>query len=466
MSTGDPDADPPDITIDKSLEGSTRTASKRKDDIYQSDLPTPTPKIPATHPDKVAAAIQTIYTHPDLEKSKQYSEFDKAPYTVHISRAERDLVAGTSIRAIKIGQFLFSAKVQNIVQDGIKNIGRNRVAIEFKTATDANNFLENTAISENKLVASIPSYNVTRMGIARGVPIDINMEELATVAETPTNCGMIIKARRLHRKVIKNDAVEWVPTQSVVITFSGQVLPSRIFMYYSSIPVENYILPTIQCFQCCRFGHVRDQCRAKPRCYRCAGDHTGASCERTPTCLYCSGNHQATDKSCPEYKRQQAIKLVMSQESISYTDAAARFPAVRRPYSDLVMTDTSPSSKSRSVILNSPCNFIENSPHSYKKTVTISRNVRTKSLDRGFDKVAHSQIISEPVPTLGNGCAYPTGTTPSDDNLLSHLLDTVINIISRFADALPNSVRLQLENLAKIASHNGSAHYPVELPKS
>lgn len=459
MSTGDPDAEPPDKTKNKPDEGSMRTASKRKINIISSDLTTPTPKISATLPNKVAAAIQTIYTHPDIDKSKRYSSLDKAPYTVHISRSEPDLVAGPSIRAIKIGQLLYNAKIQNIVQDGIKNIGRNRVAIDFKTANDANNFIDNHAISDNKFTVSIPSYNVTRMGIARGVPIDINMEELATVSVTPPNSGHIIKARRLHRKITKNDIVEWVPTQSVVLTFSGQILPSRIFLYYSSIPVENYILPTIQCFQCCRFGHVKDQCRAKPRCYRCSGDHSGASCERPPTCLYCTGNHQANDKSCPEYKRQQAIKLVMSQENISYQDAAVRFPTVRRPYADLAKTDK------YSISSNIQSNGIENSSRSYKKTVTIARNTRSKSFERGYDKETHSQIISDPLSTLANGCAYPAVISQSDDNLLSHLLETVTNIISRFADALPNNVRLQLENLSQITSQNGSVHYPMELPE-
>ncbi|KAJ0182993.1 hypothetical protein K1T71_000969 [Dendrolimus kikuchii] len=34
--------------------------------------------------------------------------------------------------------------------------------------------------------------------------------------------------------------------------------------------------------RCCRFGHVRDQCRSSPRCSRCAGSHDCSACN-TPT---------------------------------------------------------------------------------------------------------------------------------------------------------------------------------------
>lgn len=467
MAAGVSDSEPPDISSDHVQEISGRMASKRKQDIDSSNLSTPTPKIPATQPGNVAAAIQTIYTHPHINNKKRYSDCDNGPFIVHLSRVEDDLVAGSSIRAIKVGQMLHTLKINNITKDGIKNIGRNRVSIEFKTADDANNFLLNPAVSDHKFVASIPSYNITRMGIARGVPIDINMEELATASETPANCGQIIKARRLHRKAYKNDTVEWIPTQSVVLTFSGQILPSKIFLYYSSLPIENYILPTIQCFKCCRFGHIKDQCRAKPRCYRCAGDHTGDTCERTPSCLHCSGNHQAVDNNCPEYKRQKSIKLVMSQESISYSDAAARFPAVRRPYAEMATEMFSPprslpsQAKSQNPSIQNPS--IQNPHQSFRKTVSIPRNLRTKSLDRGYDKLAHSQIINDPAPSLSNGSAYPVGLSSPDDNLLYSLLNTLTSILCRFNDALPNNVILQLEKLSKLASHNGSVHSAMEL---
>ncbi|KAJ0174214.1 hypothetical protein K1T71_010360 [Dendrolimus kikuchii] len=45
---------------------------------------------------------------------------------------------------------------------------------------------------------------------------------------------------------------------------------------------NTYQLPTIQCFTCCRFGHVSDKCRSKPRCYKCGQLHSGNTCSVAP----------------------------------------------------------------------------------------------------------------------------------------------------------------------------------------
>lgn len=84
------------------------------------------------------------------------------------------------------------------------------------------------------------------MGVIRGVPVDIGMDELVSSLQFDISTE-IIKARRLNRKIVKEDrTTEWIPTQTVVLTFSGQISPTHVYCFYSSFPVEKYILPTIQ----------------------------------------------------------------------------------------------------------------------------------------------------------------------------------------------------------------------------
>lgn len=228
---------------------------------------------------------------------------------------------------------LKSNKVEGIVKDGLKSVSRNRISVEFQSAFAANSFLNHNCLQTNKLKATVPTYNVTRMGLVRNVPKEWSMTNLVESMELPGGCGIVLKARRLNRKIVTDGTASWIPTQSVVCTFSGQILPQCVYVCYNRLPVEKYLLPTIQCHNCCRFGHIKSQCRSKPRCFKCSKEHTGDTCEvsvESVSCLLCSGNHQAIDKKCPEYARQNQIKLIMSEQNISYLDASTQVPAVRQ----------------------------------------------------------------------------------------------------------------------------------------
>lgn len=404
-----------------------------------------------------SVSMQSIYTHPSFSESRRYTENDCGPFVVHVSRSEPDLAAGSAIRAIKFGQLMYKNGIKNIVKDGVKSVGRNRISVEFNSGSAANDFSCSNFLSSHKFTATIPTYNVTRMGLIRGVPVDLSLDEFIENLELPEKCGKVLKARRLNKKNINNGNVSWTPTQTVVLTFSGQVLPEKVYSFHTAILVQTYQLPTIQCFSCCRFGHVKSLCRSKPRCYRCAQEHTGDSCdilEEASTCLHCSGTHFATSSVCPEQLRQRQIKSVMSQESISYFEASARVANVRRPYSEAVKNvSASQSSSTQSFTSLSP----RPSPpttRTYRKTVTLSPRIRSPQ-NKGYDKQAHQAIISTPTSSMPNGCALqnPSQSIPQatgNDFLIESLITTLIQIISKFSDAIPPNVAHQLSKLSSL----------------
>ncbi|CAH3914990.1 unnamed protein product [Pieris brassicae] len=64
-----------------------------------------------------------FYSHSSLTDSPEsYHINDKGPFLVHVSSS-----GGSSIRLIKFGHFLIKNKVSNIVQDGVKKVGRNNI---------------------------------------------------------------------------------------------------------------------------------------------------------------------------------------------------------------------------------------------------------------------------------------------------------------------------------------------------
>lgn len=89
------------------------------------------------------------------EAPKSYISTDKRPFIVYVSRGSPDPSAGTYI-----------------VNDGVKNVCRNKISVQFTSAVAANNFLINPVLSLCKYVCVIPTFNITRMGIVKRVPIE------------------------------------------------------------------------------------------------------------------------------------------------------------------------------------------------------------------------------------------------------------------------------------------------------
>lgn len=229
--------------------------------------------------------------------------------------------------------------------------------------------------------------------VVRGIPTDWSEEEIFKNINVPFGCGPILKVRRLNKKQINNANTNFIPIETVVLTFDGQVLPKRVYLCYNSLPVDLYIYPTIQCFQCCRYGHIKSQCRSSPRCFKCGNGHSGDSCnieEENVICCLCSGSHFATSRKCPEFFRQKSIKESMAKSCLSYAEALKLHPPVGRSYSDVLSTPISPPISH--IKVSNPKS--ENVNKSYKKTVFLKPKTPVQ-LSKGFDKIAHAKLTNE-----------------------------------------------------------------------
>lgn len=382
----------------------------------------------------------------------QFEQTDSAPYSIHVQRIQVSPNDPVSLHPIALGKFLKHSAFQNVINGSVKRLGRNRVSIAFSRYLDANAFLSHSSLADNNLKAFIPSFSITRMGLVRGVPTDLSIEDILENISVPLGCGKILKARRLNYKVMVEGSPSWKPTQTIVLTFDGQMLPKRVYMCYNALPVELYTYPTIQCYNCCRFGHTKVQCRSKPRCYKCGHEHTGDSCnidEDHISCCLCGGIHSAINKICPESCRQKEIKISMAQNCISYAEAIKLHPAVSRPYAEVVATakdqyiSSSPSSHPSSV--------------SYKKTVT-SRPKPPPKLVKGYDHIAHQALIKQydpPSPT--NGCAFNTGNNNEETQSLTDIIISLIKLLMQSNVIKPNHAAPVIETIANLFNSNGSS---------
>jgi hypothetical protein len=423
---------------------------------------------PLVSPPTVSQKISsTESTSPSLTR-QLYQSSDAAPYVVHIQKEQSVPNENCSLHPVSFGHFLKKYSFKNIVNGSLKKIGRNRVTLSFTNFEDANAFVQSQQLKLNSYKAFIPSFNLIRMGLVRGVPTDWSEEEILKNMTVPIGCGNIIKVRRLKRKQLNNEKNEYIPIQTVVLTFDGQVLPKRVFLFYNSLPVDLYIFPTIQCFNCCRYGHIKSQCRSTPKCFRCGQGHAGDSCsvdEDLVVCCLCSGSHLATSNKCPEFNRQKSIKETMAKSCISYSEAFKLHPPVSKSYSDILSSFPQKPISSHVNISNlNTSNSTENK--SYKKTVFLNKKVSSKP-QFGYDQQAHSILIKDynmNLPTTSR--AYSANSV--SEMSIKELILTLINTLnqSNFISLPPNVAHNNAEINNNIL-RNGSSHKsdPVELSK-
>lgn len=405
---------------------------------------------------------------------KSYQSTDASPYLIHVQRIETSPSDNTTLHPVTFGKFLLKQKYNNIVNGSVKRIGRNRVAVAFSNFTDANTFISDANLTAHKLRAFIPTFNVTRMGLIRGVPDNWSPEEVKENVKVPIGCGEIIKVRRLNYKVMVSGAPVWKPSQTVVLTFDGQTLPNKVFMCYNALPVELYIFPTIQCYNCCRFGHTKTQCRSKPCCFKCGQGHTGSSCEIAPedaSCSLCAGHHFANSRSCPELDRQKRIKHSMATSSISYAEASKLHPAISKSFADVVSHGQNNTREPSSNHV-----FTNSSPtKSYKKT-TFQKPRPRPILSKGYDQEAHKALIKDySIPLPSKGCALnnqnsAVNMNKNDSPSISDILISLLNYLTQTQSSnnTPSNVAPLFQILTQILStHNGQSlkDCSVELPQ-
>jgi hypothetical protein len=63
------------------------------------------------------------------------------------------------------------------------------------------------------------------------------------------------------------------------------------------------------CYQCQQFGHIKRDCKNHPKYPRCRQEGHECCDTGTTRCANCQGDHMATDKSCPEYRKQQELSI-------------------------------------------------------------------------------------------------------------------------------------------------------------
>ena len=183
-------------------------------------------------------------------------------------------------------------------------------------------------------------------GLAVGV---ITAPELKDVEEEEIQEELrdqgIQKVRRLQRR----DGDVSVPSDSLVLTFSQENLPSKIRIAWRNAAVRPYAPYPLRCFRCQAYGHIASRCRGQERCARCSSlGHSSASCKASPKCT-CGGDHEVWSRDCPKLQaeKKRARERVSGTRTAAPPPSDGTTPAIERP----VQNTGTPATPYRSALL-------------------------------------------------------------------------------------------------------------------
>ncbi|XP_046393616.1 uncharacterized protein LOC124161312 [Ischnura elegans] len=152
----------------------------------------------------------------------------------------------------------------------------------------------------------------------------VDVEEIKT--EMPPQGA--IECSRFIRK--QNGQV--INATSIILKFTSDSLPDKVFVGYTSYPVRPYIPNPVRCFNCQLFGHISSRCRGTAACARCGeGKHENENCSSKAHCVNCDGDHPVYSRDCPKLKDEKKIVEIKTLEKISYLEARKKLNAQKAP---------------------------------------------------------------------------------------------------------------------------------------
>lgn len=258
-------------------------------------------------------------TYKEQPKQIDYFKADNlGPFGVWIKKIKDD---NQELSAFKVGSIIFK-KYRQVID--IKNRGKFKTEILFKTRDEANRILKDQTLSSHNLEAFIPGFRKTRKGLIKDVPLDISEDVIKEAIVSPVEV-LEVKRQTRRNKNPTGDHDKRLKTRTILITFSGQILPKEISLFYVKSNVDPYVQRPMQCFKCLKFGHIAKTCRSKEHCIMCGleehKDNDGKCPRETPSCRNCNGSHKSIDSSCPIYQKHLRVNVLMAYDNIFYVDA-------------------------------------------------------------------------------------------------------------------------------------------------
>lgn len=218
---------------------------------------------------------------------------------------------------------VLSAFLEGIAPNEIKdvriNARKNVLAVDVLHRSALQSLRHVTEIDKVKVRSMIPTGCNSTVGVIYDVDISIPTDDLPILIKPTTEGTLITHIARLGN------------TRCLKLEFEGDSLPSHVKVGHVRHPVRPYVPKPLQCYKCCKMGHVKGVCRNNLVCPRCAESHSEEACRATVLkCPNCHGNHEASSKDCPRVRNERAVLKRMVRDHSTHREAAATLRRRRR----------------------------------------------------------------------------------------------------------------------------------------
>ena len=226
------------------------------------------------------------------------------------------LVSGVDVKLSKLNPIKVKQWLDNLVGQCKISPDKNGNLIVMCGVSSENVLLNIKKFENHKISVTRHMQTEFQKGIIHGVSEDFSDDDLKSYLSAADKT--IIDAKRLGL------------SRSVVVTFSGSVLPSHVFYGYLRFSVKLFIPNPIRCFKCQRFGHIAAKCRSSVRCGNCGDNHDTKECEmESAKCCNCGGDHRASSRECKYFDEAKVIIRVKTEQKISYAAAVKKMKVKR-----------------------------------------------------------------------------------------------------------------------------------------
>ncbi|XP_055604102.1 uncharacterized protein LOC129752339 [Uranotaenia lowii] len=113
-------------------------------------------------------------------------------------------------------------------------------------------------------------------------------------------------------------------TPLLILTFKGTIRPKHIHFGMLRINVRTYYPSVLQCRSCAAYGHTRKHCSSEAVCMNCSQKHNlddDTDCPNPAHCYHCNGAHSPISKSCPVFRKEEAVVRVKIDKNVTYREA-------------------------------------------------------------------------------------------------------------------------------------------------
>lgn len=258
---------------------------------------------------------------PDHLLKNRYNNNSPGPFIVLI---QPSAINSETLRlnATRIGRIILSRFTKTQVNQ-IFSSGKHQCSIDLSNAQSANDLINDPAVKAANLVAFIPDSFLTCEGLIKGVPLDIDKEELISQIISPAR---VLDARRQNRKVTIDGETKLVPTQTFYLKFENRVRPDHVSLFQVRHPVDAWVSPVKIRFNCFRFNHVASQCKSRAKCMKCGDPKhtTGVDCpnkDGPPRCANCKEAHLPIDRKCRLFLFEKSVRATAALENIPPAEA-------------------------------------------------------------------------------------------------------------------------------------------------